>query len=126
MWLGCYSQRGFADIINTGKISLESIGQRRCTCVIPSRAEQGLGRGTTIHRGPNYLENSLLESCDEVNKMSTMCWPGYANTLVPWVLQEADGTDHSCGDGSQSQGISPFVCISVCFRRRDSMVAQAS
>lgn len=52
------------DIINTGEISLESIGQRRCACIIPSRAEQRLGRGIAIHRGPDYLENSLLESHD--------------------------------------------------------------
>lgn len=83
MWSECYLQRGFTGIINTGKISLESTGQKECVCIIPSRDEQRQRIGMDIHRGPNHLENSLLESCDYVNKTHTIRWLEHANTLGP-------------------------------------------
>lgn len=83
MWLGCYSQRGFADIINTGKISLESIGQRRCTCVIPSRAEQGLGEGRLFTGAQIILKTACWSPVIRLIRWAPCAGLG---TLIPWSL----------------------------------------
>lgn len=58
VWPGYYLQRDFVDITNTGKIFLESVGKGD----VQASSLPELNRGSealTIHRGPNYLEDSL-------------------------------------------------------------------